>query len=183
MKRVYIFLADGFEETEAITPADLLRRAGIDVCLVSLNDTAAVTGSHNIRLTADAVFEQCNWDDASMLVLPGGKLGTENLEKHEPLAQLLMDAGTKEITLAAICAAPRVLGRLGLLHGKQACCYPGEESSLHGAQVIYEPVAIANGVITSRGMGTAFEFGLALVRHLCGSEVAEAIARKTVYNC
>ena len=182
MTKVYLFLADGFEETEAITPADLLRRAGIDVCLVSLNDTVAVTGSHNIRLSADAVFAQCRWDDASMFVLPGGKMGTENLEKHGPLAELLRNADNKGITLAAICAAPRVLGRLGLLEGKQACCYPGEEPNLIGAQVIYEPVAIANGVITSRGMGTAFDFGLALVRHLCGAEAAEAVARKTVYK-
>ena len=182
MTKVYLFLADGFEETEAITPADLLRRAGIDVCLVSLNDTVAVTGSHNIRLSADAVFAQCCWDDASMFVLPGGKMGTENLEKHGPLAELLRNADNKGITLSAICAAPRVLGRLGLLEGKQACCYPGEESNLIGAQVIYEPVAIANGVITSRGMGTAFDFGLALVRHLCGAEAAEAVARKTVYK-
>lgn len=182
MKKVFIFLADGFEETEAITPADLLRRAGIDVCLVSLNETVAVTGSHNIRLNADAVFEHCNWDDAYMFVLPGGKMGTENLERHKPLADLLLNAGEKGITLAAICAAPRILGRLGLLDGKQACCYPGEEASLSGAQVIYEPVTTANGVITSRGMGTAFDFGLALVRHLCGADAAEDVARKTVYK-
>ena len=182
MKKVYLFLADGFEETEAITPADLLRRAGADVCLVSLNETTAVTGSHDIRLTADKVFEQCDWDDVSMLVLPGGKMGTENLEKHKPLAELLLSAGERGSTLAAICAAPRVLGRLGLLEGKPACCYPGEECNLLGAQVTYEPVAIANGVITSRGMGTAVDFGLALVRHLYGVEAAEAVARKTVYK-
>lgn len=182
MSKVYLFLADGFEETEAITPTDLLRRAGIDVCLVSLNDSAVVTGSHNIRLTADAVFEQCSWDDASMFVLPGGKVGTENLEKHKPLTDLLQSAGNQGIILAAICAAPRVLGRLGLLEGKKACCYPGEEPSLDGALVTHEPVTVANGVITSRGMGTAFDFGLALVRHLCGEEAAEAVARKTVYK-
>lgn len=181
MGRAYIFLADGFEETEAITPADLLRRAGVEVVFVSMSETKAVTGSHQIMVTADALFDQCSYDDAVLLILPGGKVGTENLENDAALADMLLSAGRKGITLAAICAAPRILGRLGLLNGKKACCYPGNEDLLLDAEVVYSPVAVANGVITSRGMGTAFDFGLALVRHLCGEDAAEAVARKTVY--
>ena len=182
MKKVFIFLADGFEETEAITPADLLRRAGANVSLVSMNATTAVTGSHNIQIKADALFDSCDWSEAAMLVLPGGKTGTENLESCAALRELLVNASEKGITLAAICAAPRILGQLGLLRGKQACCYPGEEPKLQGAQVIYEPVAAAEGVITSRGMGTAFDFGLALVARLFGEDAANEVARRTVYK-
>ena len=182
MGRAYLFLADGFEETEAITPADLLRRAGVDIVLVSMNDTKTVTGSHQILISADAVFDQCSFEDAAILILPGGKVGTENLESNDALSNLLLSAHRKGTTLAAICAAPRVLGRLGLLRGKKACCYPGNEELLLDAEVVYTPVAVANGVITSRGMGTAFEFGLALVCHLCGEDAGAAVARKTVYH-
>ena len=182
MGRTYVFLADGFEETEAITPADLLRRAGVDLVFVSMNETKSVMGSHQIMVTADAVFEQCSFDDAELLILPGGKAGTDNLEKNAALADILQRANRKGITLAAICAAPRILGRLGLLRGKKACCYPGNEDYLLDAEVVYSPIAVENSVITSRGMGTAFEFGLALVSHLCGENAAEAVARKTVYH-
>ena len=182
MKKAYIFLADGFEEIEALTPADLLRRAGVEVCLVSLNQTAAVIGSHGIHVSADAVFEECAFDNADMLILPGGKVGTENLEQHGPLAELLLAANRKGTAIAAICAAPRVIGQLGLLNGKKACCYPGNESQLKGAQVVYDKVAVDGTMITSRGMGTAFPFGLALIEFLCGPEAAEAVARNTVYN-
>ena len=182
MNKVYVMLADGFEESEAIVPVDLLRRAGVDVILVSMNETANVLGSHGISIVADEIFAQCDWDQASLLMLPGGKVGTENLERHAGLRELLLSAEEKGIELAAICAAPRVLGRLGLLRGKPACCYPGNEDQLLGAQVMYEPVATAESVITSRGMGTAFAFGLALVRRLCGEETAARIARQTVYD-
>ena len=182
MERAYIFLADGFEETEAIAPVDLLRRAGVDVVLVSMNDTKTVTGSHQIKITADAVFTQYYFDDAALLILPGGRVGTENLENNEALADLLVSANRKGVTLAAICAAPRVLGQLGLLRGKEACCYPGNEALLLDAKVVFTPVAAADGVITSRGMGTAFQFGLALVRHLCGDDTAAEVANRTVYS-
>lgn len=178
-----MFLAEGFEETEAITPADLLRRAGVEVCLVSLNETAAVTGSHGISLTADVLFDQCSWEDASMLVLPGGKAGTENLERHGPLALLLGESARRGVPLAAICAAPRVLGQLGLLAGKRACCYPGNEDFLQGARVEDVPVVVDHSVITSRGMGTAFAFGLALVERLRGKDAAAEVARQTMYQC
>ena len=181
MKKVYLFLADGFEEAEAITPADLLRRAGAEVCLVSLNETRAVTGSHGIELRADAVFASCDFADADLLMLPGGKLGTENLERYEPLAELLKEAAARGVALAAICAAPRVLGRLGLLEGKTACCYPGNEELLLGAKVEYAPAVTDQGVITGRGMGTAFEFGLALAAYLYGEDAAEGLARQTVF--
>lgn len=180
--QAFIFLADGFEETEAIAPADLLRRAGVEVSLVSLNDTAQVTGSHNIRLTADRTFDQCDLNHADMLILPGGKAGTEHLEQHQPLAKALISAARRGQALAAICAAPRVLGGLGLLQGKRACCYPGNEELLLGAQVEFQPVVADGNIITSRGMGTAFAFGLALVEFLCGAEAADIVARQTVYR-
>ena len=182
MKRVFVILANGFEETEALTPTDLLRRAGVEVTLVSLNDTAAVTGSHNIRITGDAVFSECRFDEADLIMLPGGKAGTENLERHQPLHKLQRDAAARGAPTRRSTSAGRVLGQLGLLQGKAACCYPGNEDLLRGADVTFDPVTVADGCITSRGMGTAFEFGLALIRHLCGEDAAANVARQTVYQ-
>ena len=183
MKKGYLFLADGCEEVEALTPVDILRRAGIEVTTVSISDRLEVTGSHRIGIRADALFADQDFSDADYLILPGGMPGTKHLGAHEGLCALLKDAAQKEIWICAICAAPSVLGDLGLLKGREATCYPGLEPRLAGAETLQKEVVRSGRFITSRGMGTAFEFGLALVRHLCGSEVAEAIARKTVYNC
>jgi len=124
MSRIAMFLADGFEEIEGLTAVDMCRRAGIGVVTVSIMEDTLINGSHGIRLFADEMFDGIKYDDFDMLVLPGGGLGTQNLEKHERLKKVIADAAEKGKFIAAICAAPRVLGNMGLLEGKKATCYP-----------------------------------------------------------
>ena len=182
MKTVSIFLAEGFEEVEALTPADLLRRAGAEVTLVSIKAEKTVTGSHGISITADRLFEEMDYEDADLLVLPGGMPGTLNLKACEPLLALLKEHNAKGKKLAAICAAPTVLGHAGLLNGKNATCYPGCEEGLTGALVRTEPVVTDGRITTSRGVGTAIPFALRLIELLFGKEKAKEIAESIVYG-
>lgn len=180
---IYVFFANGFEETEAIVPVDMLRRAGLEVKLVSVNDELTVTGSHGIPLKADIMFDAANFDDAEMLLLPGGMPGTKNLDAHAGLCELLQDsAEDKKIKLAAICAAPSVFGNLGLLNGEKAVCYPGFEDQLIGATVLKDPVVVSNQFITARGAGAAMKFALKLVEVLKGKRFADELADAIVYN-
>lgn len=181
MSKIYVFLADGFEEIEGLTPVDLLRRAGGEVRTVSINGTTTVCGSHKITVTADAVFEETDFSDADMLVLPGGMPGTKNLGAHEGLAKLLQSAQAKGGGIAAICAAPSVLGDLGLLKGRRAVCHPGFEERLTGAQVETKRVVTDGNITTSRGMGTAVDFGLELVERLFGQEKADDLKKSIIY--
>lgn len=182
MSKIAVFLADGFEEIEALTVVDICRRAGILVEMVSVQDGKIVEGSHGIRVDADMLFEDMDFDSLDMLVLPGGMPGTRNLEAHKGLMEQL-DAFYREGKyVAAICAAPTIMGHRGILKGRKACCYPGMENELDGAEVVYEPVAISEHVITSRGMGCAIPFGLAVTAVLCGKEKAEELARGIVYQ-
>lgn len=182
MSRVYVFLADGFEEIEGLTVVDMMRRAGADTVTVSVNGKKAVTGSHNIRLEADAVFEETDFTDAALLVLPGGMPGTLHLLEHAGLAEVLKAADEKQTPVAAICAAPRVLGSLGLLKGRKAVCYPGVEEYLTGAVTGTENVVTDGHITTSRGMGTAIDFSLELISVLFGEEKADQIAKSIVYR-
>lgn len=182
MEKVYVFLADGFEEIEGLTVVDILRRADICVETVSVMGRREITGSHQIVLMADRIFEETDFEDAVMLVLPGGMPGTKYLAAHEGLAELLKHAQKKEIKTAAICAAPSVLGGLGLLREKRAVCYPGFEEQLEGAFVGKEPVAVDGTVTTSRGMGTAILFALSLVTQLKDEETAEKLAKGILYQ-
>lgn len=181
MSKVYIFLADGFEEIEGLTVVDLLRRAGIDIDMVSISGSLEVLGGHNITVKADMLFEDGDYLDADMLVLPGGKVGTDNLAAHEGLDRLLRDFASKSKLLAAICAAPSVLGSKGLLDGKKAICYPGFEGYLKGATITDEAVVTDGNVITSKGMGTAIDFALAIIKKLKTEEEAEKIAASIQY--
>ncbi len=179
MKKTAIFLADGFEEIEALTPVDFMRRAGIEVVTVSISTKREVTGSHNIIVKADRLFEEVNYDEMDMLILPGGGKGTENLEDCEKLADLLIDADKKEKYIAAICAAPRVLGKLGLLKGQKATCYPGNEEFLEGAEVVKgEKAVISTRFVTGKGMGASIEFAAAVTEQLLGKDKAEEILEK-----
>lgn len=182
MTKVYVFLADGFEEIEGLTVVDLLRRAGAEVTTVSINGTKKVCGSHNIRLEADALFEETDYSDAAILVLPGGMPGTKHLGAHKGLTELLLKANEAGGGIAAICAAPSVLGDLGILKGKKAVCYPGFEERLAGADVQACSVVTDGNVTTSRGMGTAIDFSLELVKRLFGAEKAENLAKAIVYR-
>lgn len=181
MDKVYLFLADGFEEIEGLTVVDLLRRAGIDITMVSLTGDKKVTGSHQITTMADALFEEVDYSEAEMLVLPGGMPGTVNLQEHKGLDRLLRDFASRKKKLAAICAAPRVLGSKGLLEGKKATCYPGNEEQLLGAHVMNSAVVKDGNITTSKGMGTSIDFALSLINTLKGPAEASRIAGAIQY--
>ena len=180
MSKVYIFLADGFEEIEAITPIDVLRRAETNVTTVSISDKKEVNGAHGITVAADELFANCNFADADLLVLPGGMPGTLNLDDHGDLKKLLVDFCEQGKPIAAICAAPIVLGGLGLLKNKNATCYPGFEDKLIGAKTTGSPVEISDNIVTSKGVGAAMKFALQLVTMLKGEESAKELAQKMV---
>lgn len=182
MKKVYVFLADGFEEIEGLTVVDLCRRAKLDCVTVSITGNTEITGSHGIRLYADRTFEADSLSDADMLVLPGGMPGTKHLMEHTGLKDLLCSYNTNQKYLAAICAAPSVLGNHGLLQGKNATCFPGFEDQLAGATLSEEAVVIDGNIITSRGFGTAIDFGLAIVEILTDHATAAELADKIQYQ-
>lgn len=181
MKKAAIFLADGFEEVEGLTVTDILRRAGIRADHVSVTGKREVTGSHGIVVMADTRFEDGGYEDADLLVLPGGMPGTLNLKAHAGLAELLEKFYTEGRYIGAICAAPTVFGELGFLKGRRACCYPGMEDGLTGADVTQDAVAVDGNVVTSRGVGTAISFALKLTALLAGDEKAEEIRKSIVY--
>ena len=178
---VYILLATGFEEAEALVPTDLLRRAGIDVALVSLEGDP-VTGGHGITVQADRSLGQVNLQDADMVVLPGGGQGVQNLGKHPAVAALVQEAIDRDLWLAAICAAPTLLARWGHLKGKRAVCYPGLEARMTGAVTCMDAGVVEDGkLITGRAAGSAFDFGLALIRVLAGAEESEKVRHAIHY--
>lgn len=182
MSRVGIFLADGFEEIEGLTVVDILRRAGIDISMISINGKKKVTGAHGIALDTDEDIVQCDPDKLDMLVLPGGMPGTTNLAACEKLTEALKKADQEKRGIAAICAAPSVLGDLGFLKGKKAVCYPGFESRLTGAEVLAVPAVTDGHITTSRGMGTAIAFALELTKRLKDEETAKQVGRSIIYN-
>ncbi len=182
MSKTVIFLADGFEEIEALTVVDLLRRAGIDITTASIMGRKTVTGSHKIAVSADCLIDEVDFDKTDMIILPGGMPGTTNLGACKPLTDKIIEFDSKDKMICAICAAPTVLGKLGLLKGKKACCYPGCEVDLTGADVQTTTVTKDGHFITSRGMGTAIDFGLAIIEHFQGAEAASSMADKIVYK-
>ena len=177
---VYILLAPGFEEAEALVPADLLRRAGIQTALTGVEDQM-VAGSHDIVVRADRVIAQVDLREAEMIVLPGGGRGVQNLREHPAVAALAQEAVDRGIPLAAICAAPTLLGEWGMLKGRRATCYPGMEEKLAGGQAEDASVVADRNLITGRAAGSAFEFGLALIRALAGAEKAEEVRHAVHY--
>ena len=181
MSLVYVFFADGFEEVEALTTVDLLRRADEDVRMVSIMGRKTVTGSHNISVECDMVFEEIG-RTADLLVLPGGLPGTNYLREHRELNHLLMEQYNDGGLVAAICAAPSVLAGLNFLKGRKATSYPGCVDPSQCGQYVEEPVAVDGNVITSRGVGTAIPFVLALIEVLEGREKADQIADSIVYR-
>ena len=182
MTKTAIFLANGFEEIEALTVVDLLRRAGIEIATVSITGKKSVTGSHQITVEADALLEDTDFDSLDMLILPGGMPGTSNLAACKPLTDKILEFDKQDKMLCAICAAPTVYGGLGILKGKKACCFPGREGDLTGADVQTTNVTKDGHFITSRGMGTAMDFGLAIIEHYQGADAAAEMAGKIVYK-
>lgn len=176
----YVFLANGFEDIEALSVVDVLRRAGVDVQTVSINDTLQVTSAHDVTVVADLLFADIQPTEG-YLILPGGMPGTTNLGNHSGLCALLTAHYEKGLPLAAICAAPMVFGSLGFLQGKKAVCYPGCEGGLTGALVQSDAVVKDGNIITGKGPGVSLAFGLAIAATLVGEERASAIGKAMQY--
>lgn len=181
MSKVYLFLADGFEEVEALIPVDVLRRGGVDVRTVSVNGSIEVTGAHGVTMAADLIFEAADLSDATLLVLPGGLPGSTNLNDHEPLKDALLAHNDKGGMLAAICAAPMVLGGLGILKGRRATCYPGFETYMTGAEYTHELCTVDGNITTGEGPAAAFPFAYTLLAQLAGEGVATQVAEGMRY--
>lgn len=181
MHKSFIFLADGFEEIEALTAIDVMRRAGMDIKSVSITDNREVTGAHGIKVVSDLVFKQADFASTEWLILPGGMPGAENLHNFNALNDLLRVHKGK---IAAICAAPAVvLAPLGLLRDKKATCYPGFEEALRegGADITDAPVVSLEKLITGRGPAMALHFALAIVANSMGDNIAREVGEGMLY--
>lgn len=175
MKKIYMFLADGFETVEALAPVDVMRRAGLQVVTVSIMGRKSVLSAQDVPVTADTMLDECSFSEADALVLPGGSVGTENLSSCTAVRNAIEAANADGKIVAAICAAPMVLGRMGLLQGRKATCYPGCEVELTGAQYTAATVQKDGNIITACGPGASFDFGFAIVEHFCGTEKVETL--------
>ncbi len=176
MSTIYAFVADGFETVELLTPVDLLRRAGEEVMLISVTGKRSVTSAQNVMIACDRLIGEVDLEEADLYFLPGGMPGTTTLGACEMLTEALKKAAANpDKRIAAICAAPSVLGSLGLLEGKKATVYPGFESRLTGAVLVKEGVVTDGNITTARGMGLALPFGLELVKLMCGRGACEHI--------
>ncbi len=184
MKKVVVFLADGFEEVEGLTVVDLLRRAGAVVETVSVMGKLQIDGAHGIQVEADELFEKAFFDDAELLVLPGGMPGTKYLAGYKPLTELLTEFYDDGRKIAAICAAPSVFSGLGFLKGRRATAYPSFMDVIErdGAITSTDSVVVDGNVTTSRGLGTAVDFALSIITQLEGEEKAQEIAESVVYR-
>lgn len=181
MKRAVIFFAEGFEEVEALTVVDLLRRAKVQTDMVSITGNLQVTGSHGIQVQADVLFADARINEADALVLPGGMPGTRNLQAYAPLIEALQQANQAGKLLGAICAAPLIFGLNHLLEEKKASCYPGFEKDLLGAKVSMDPVSKDGNIITSRGLGTAIAFASEIIASLLDEQTATDIKESIIY--
>ncbi len=179
---IYIFLAEGFEEIEALAPLDIMRRAGVEVQLVSIYDSVVVSGCHGVQVVADTTIGEIDFSTADMLVLPGGLPGATNLDACEPLREALVAHHAEGKRLAAICAAPLVLGHLGLLRGVKATCYPGFETELEGAHYTAALVQCDGQFITGKGPGAAMEFGYTILNSIGKTREAEQLCEGMMYN-
>ncbi len=182
MNTVAIHLAEGFEETEAVSTIDVMRRAGVNVIIVSITGKLIVTGNHNISVQADKLFEDVNYDNISMIILPGGMPGAKNLDNHEGIKQKIKAFYNEGRYLSAICAAPLVFGNLGILDGEKAVCYPGFEKHLKGADIQKDVVVESGQFITARGPGAALKFGMKIVERLIDKATAEKIGKAMLVN-
>ncbi|SEG06401.1 4-methyl-5(b-hydroxyethyl)-thiazole monophosphate biosynthesis [Eubacterium ruminantium] len=185
MSKVYILMADGLEEIEGLTVVDLLRRARIDIKMVSITDTLKVVTSHKIEIRADIllkdIIDEKEEDFADMIVLPGGMTGTNNLKASADVDAFIRKYNAAGKYLAAVCAAPTVYGEKGLLEGRKATCYPGLEDGLLGAVKMKDNVVVDGQFITSRGFGTSIDFGLKMIELLISPEKAGEIGTQIVY--
>ena len=183
MKKVYVFLADGFEDVEALIPVDVLRRGGVDIKTVSIYDTNIVESAHGVQMVTDLTFEEAEpmLKDADLLMLPGGMPGATNLNEHEGLKKALVAQAEAGKMVSAICAAPLVLGGLGILKGKRATCYPGFEQTLEGAEYTEDLWTIDGNIITGEGPAAALPYAYSLLALLVSEEAAREVAEGMRY--
>ncbi|MCR5850092.1 MAG: DJ-1/PfpI family protein [Bacteroidaceae bacterium] len=179
---IYVFLATGFEDIEALAPVDIMRRAGLDVQTVSITGERVVESAHEVGIVADLLLPDVDFSEAEMLVLPGGLPGSTNLDACQPLTQAIVRHFEAGGAIAAICAAPLVFGHLGLLQGRRATCYPGVEPELKGATYTAAIVEQDGNIITGKGPGAAFEFGYTIVEFFRGEGVSQALRNGMIYE-
>ncbi len=175
--KVYVMMADGFEEIEALAVIDVLRRGGVETIIVSVKNDKVVLSARDIPVVADTTIDKIEIASDDMIVLPGGGKGVEGLYASEPLKKLLTAHNDKKGIIAAICAGPTIPGRMGLLKGVKATCYPGCEEDLNGAVISQDDVVADQNFITSRGPGTALEFSFKLLEMIKGREVKDKISK------
>ncbi len=179
---VYILLGKGFEEVEAVAPADILRRGGVKTEFVSVGQKS-VSGAHGITVTADITIDKLNLFDADMIIVPGGLGGVESIEGSKAAMETVRKAFETGIPLGAICAGPRVLGKVGALKGKNAVCYPGMDEQMGGAVIDNSRMACTDGnIVTGRGPGAAIAFGLEVLKFMKGEAAAAKVAREMTYD-
>lgn len=179
--KTIVFLADGFEECEALIVVDILRRAGVETVMASVMGRLEVESSRNIWVKADILAPDVDFDTAEMIFLPGGRLGTENLEKSGIVIQKCQEFAGKKM-IAAICAAPSILAGLGLLKSREATCHPDYEGKMDGAILTGGSVTVAGNIITGQGLGATFPFAFELVKMLVGEEKVQQIKRAICYQ-
>lgn len=182
MAKIGIFFAEKCEEIEGLAVVDIVRRAKMDITSISITEVPKVTGSHNITFETDTVLEDVNFNELDGIVLPGGMPGTLNLGENTKVTEVVKTFAREGKLVAAICAAPSVLGACGVLEGKNACCHPGFEEQLKGANVLFDNVVTDKNVITSRGMGTVIDFGLAIVSYFGDEELVTDVKKHLVYH-
>lgn len=181
MSKIYIFLADGFETVEALAPVDVIRRAGLELTTVSIMGQREVLSAQGVYVLADTLLEECTLADADALILPGGGQGTENLSACEPLRRELSRANDEGKLIAAICAAPMVFGRMAILTGRKATCYPGCEADL-GDSYTASAIEIDGNMITACGPGVSFDFGFAIVEYFCGEDMVTTLRSQMQFD-
>ena len=179
--KIYTFLAEGFETVEALGVVDVLRRGGVEVVTVSISENKIVESKQEVPVASDKIFAECDFSDGDGLFLPGGIPGTDNLKAHEGLIGLLKQYNEAGKYIAAICAAPTVLGVNGMLDGKNATCYPGCEEELYGAEYTASDVEVDGNIITSKGMGTTIALGLKMLELFVNETMAENIGKAIMY--
>lgn len=182
MKNVYLFLADGTEECEALVTLDLLRRAGIDVTTISVMDSRTIKSSSGVSIETDVMIEGVNLNEADMLILPGGMPGTLHLGECQELCDAILVFNQSDKKIAAICAAPSVLGKLGVLEGKSAICYPGFEDELTGATIAKTDPVTDGNITTASGLGHVIPFALEIIKVLESAEKANEVAAQIGYK-
>ena len=179
--RAVVFLADGFEECEAMIVVDILRRAGVETIMGSVTGVIEIDSSRHIKVKADMLAEKVDFNDVDLIILPGGRIGTENLAKNAIVIQRCREFADNKM-VAAICAAPSIIANLGLLDGKKATCHPDYEGRMTGAILTHEDVTVTKNIITGQGLGSAFDFAFMIVHILVGAEVEKSIRRAICYN-